>query len=209
MTPKQIIFVGIFILGAIGTVLVMQGKTFGPVEETREWDDPPESESEVESESDSDQLVLLDLDANEAPIASNQPTSAQPSGDQPVREVPQPTGEDVIRTFFNLIAEKSIPEAIGMMTPAMIGDESSKQSWGVQFNEMESVQINKITPWQQTDWKSSTQQYQVILSVEMSADAANAPIPYYGWDGDPDVRWVTLEQGDNGLWRIANIATGP
>jgi len=37
----------------------------------------------------------------------------------------------------------------------------------------------------------------------------NAPIPYYGWHDNPNVRWITLEKNSDGFWEIASLATGP
>ncbi len=47
--------------------------------------------------------------------------------------------EDVIRNFFRFIGEKRIPEAISLMTTPMIGEESSKQAWGANFNAINSA----------------------------------------------------------------------
>jgi hypothetical protein len=59
----------------------------------------------------------------------------------------------------------------------MVQDDSAKQAWGVQLNEMESVAINKIEPWMKAEWPDKTQTHKVTLSINMSADSATGPIP--------------------------------
>ena len=132
----------------------------------------------------------------------NQPTS------QPTSPVPLSTEEDVIRNFFQLINEKRIPEAISMMTAEMAGDESSKQAWGVQFNDINSINVLKIEPSMKENWTENKHSYKLTVEVYVSSDAANAPIPYYGWQNGENTRWITLEKMGN-VWKIAEIATGP
>jgi hypothetical protein len=122
--------------------------------------------------------------------------------------VPLPQEEDIIRTFFNLIGEGRPTDAISMMTQSTIGNDTSKQTWGVQFNAFKSVSVDKIEPSMQEEWTTAKHTYKVTLNVQMKLEAQSAPIPNYGWDNGLNIRWIPLEKVDN-LWKIAGIATGP
>lgn len=117
--------------------------------------------------------------------------------------VPLPLQTDIIRSFFELINTQRAADAISMMTQRMAGDDSSKQAWGVQFNDMEKVKIVKI------ENTTDPNVLKVSLEVEMNPRAANAPIPYYGWDSNPNIRFIKMDKDGGKVWRIDEIATGP
>jgi len=122
--------------------------------------------------------------------------------------VPLPQEEDIIRNFFALIDEQKIPEAINMLSVSMVPDDSAKQAWGVQFNDIKSINVLKLEPSMPESWTEETHSYKVTLEAYVSSDAASAPIPYYGWEDNPNIRWVELvKEGE--LWKINSIATGP
>lgn len=112
--------------------------------------------------------------------------------------VPLPQQEDIVRTFFNLISEKRIPEAIAMMEVP----EESKQAWGVQLDSFESLSLKKIE-------KNGQDAFMVVLTVKMKAISANGPIPYYGYEEGDNVRWIGLRKGSDNLWKITGFATSP
>jgi hypothetical protein len=119
-----------------------------------------------------------------------------------VNSVPLPSQEDIIRTFFELINEKRIPEAINMMTKENNTDDSVKQAWGVMFNAFKLITVTSIEA-------ASENFYKVNLIIEMNEDAASVkPIPYYGFGNGQFTRWIGLEKEDN-LWKISGIASGP
>ena len=122
--------------------------------------------------------------------------------------VPMLQEADIVRIFFTLINEKQINDAISMMTPKMIGDESQKQAWGVQFNSFKSLKVSNVEESMKEEWSDSQHNYKVTLDVQMKPEAAQVPIPYYGWDEGSNIRWVTLEK-ISGIWKISSIATGP
>lgn len=128
-------------------------------------------------------------------VVSSQPTPTSQTS------APIPSGEDIVRNFFSLISEGKIADAINMMTPTAIGNDSQKQAWGVQFNAFKKINVKKIEP-------SLENTYKVILDIEMKPESANAPIPYYGYENGENFRWVGLEKIDNS-WKITGIATGP
>jgi len=123
--------------------------------------------------------------------------------------VPLPTGKDIVRTFFNLINEKRIPEAVSMLDQSTVPDDSAKQAWGVQFNSISQVIVKSIEDYNKTEWSSTEQTFKVILTMKMNPDSANAPIPYYGYENGDNVRWITIRKNNQNLWKIMGIATGP
>ena len=123
--------------------------------------------------------------------------------------VPLPLPEDIVRLFFELINEKRIPEAIDLMTDQMVGDDFSKQMWGVQFNAIQSIKVQTIEPSFEDQWTESEKMFKVVLEVSVSPGAKDEPIPYYGWDSNPSTRWVSIKKSANGLWEIDSLATGP
>lgn len=113
--------------------------------------------------------------------------------------VPLPSQESIINTFFNLINEKKISEAINMMT---IPDETTKQAWGVQFNDFDSVKVISTK-------KFTDDIYQVELAAKINPQAASYPIPYYGYSDQGDIRFIKLVKNNQGIWKIESINTSP
>ena len=66
-----------------------------------------------------------------------------------------------------------------------------------------------IKPFDADNWTEDSQLYQVTLEIYVSSDAANAPIPYYGYVDNPNTRFISLTKNEAGIWQIATIATGP
>ena len=119
---------------------------------------------------------------------------------------PLPQAKDTVSNFFNLINENKISDAVNMLSPSTISNESSKQAWGVQFNAFEKITVKQIESATQP---AGANTYKVTLDVKMKPGTQNVqPIPYYGWGNGEFVRWITLENV-NGLWKITGIATGP
>lgn len=124
-------------------------------------------------------------------------------------DVPLPSGEDIIRTFFELINEKRIPAAIDMMSRTEIEDDSQKQAWGVEFNAFESIKTKSVVAYNKESWTDKEQEYKVNLTVQMKPEAAKSgPIPNYGFDNGDNVRWIMLVK-ENNLWKVKGIGTGP
>lgn len=139
--------------------------------------------------------------------SASKPTT--PCSTKQASSVPLPTGEDIVRSFFELINEKRIPEAVLMMTKINTENDSTKQAGGVQFNAFESIKAKSIEAYDKENWTNDQQEYKVNLAVQMKPEAASGPIPNYGFDnGDNNIRWVILVK-ENNLWKISGIATGP
>lgn len=112
-----------------------------------------------------------------------------------------PQQEDIVRNFFDLINEGKITEAVEMLSPQAISDESQKQAWGVQFNAFEKIVVKKIEP-------AGENNYKVTLDVQMKPESANAVMPFYGYENGTNIRWIGLVK-INDLWKITGLATGP
>jgi hypothetical protein len=120
-------------------------------------------------------------------------------------QVPLPSQEDIVRTFFNQINEKKIPEALGMLSSAAVPDDAAKQAWTVQFYNFNKVTVTNIQKEANSNGKNL---YRVDLQVQISPEFANAPIPNYGYTDGENVRWIELVK-ENDSWKITGIATGP
>jgi hypothetical protein len=121
---------------------------------------------------------------------------------------PLPTEEDVIRNFFNLINEGKPADAVMAMSKQNTENDSTKQAWAVQFEAIKSINILKIEKSMEENWTENSHDYKVTLEAYVSSESANAPIPYYGWGDNPNIRWIRIVKEDD-LWKINGIATGP
>lgn len=191
MKGKWPIIIFFLVLAGIGTWLVVgKGMEFTA----------PIAEEEDETQ------LLKRINSTPTPLPENTPTT-EISPTSVASTVSLPTEEDIIRTFFGLIDEARIPEAVAMMSVEAVPDDSYKQAWGVQFNALDSIKVSKIEPYDQENWSSSSHTYKINLEAAVSENAANAPIPYYGWGNGDNLRWVEIiKEGD--LWKINQIATG-
>jgi len=134
-------------------------------------------------------------------IQSGQAVAKPTTPPTQVPQVPQAQGEDVVRNFLSLISEGKISDAVNMMVPRAIADDSQKQAWGVQLNAFKKLELKKIEP-------AGDNMYQVTLDVEMKPEAAGGPIPFYGYENGENIRWIGLEKVDN-VWKVTGFATGP
>ena len=142
-----------------------------------------------------------------------QPSSQETQAISPTIElthttVPLLKEEDVIRTFFELINEHHINDAVMMMSQVNISNNSTKQAWGVQFNAIKSINIQKIEASMPENWTDYKHVYKTTLETYVSSEAANAPIPYYGWQDNPNIRWVVIVK-EADIWKIDGLATSP
>jgi len=143
----------------------------------------------------------LTSDSNLTPTLTPMPTAKA--------VVPLPQETDIVNSFFRLINEHKVSDAIGMLASDMAGSDSEKQSWAVTFNAFESVSIKTVESSMPEEWTVNKHTYKVVLDVKMKPESANAqPMPYYGWGNGEFYRWVTLEKIGN-LWKIDGISTGP
>lgn len=160
-------------------------------------------------------FVLILSGCGPSQISNNSlPTSrpASPSQGGPISHFPSPassssaplpTTEDIVRTFFELINEKRIPEAVGMLSSTTAPDESTKQTWGVNFNTLDSISIKSIAEWQKPDWTENKMSYKVIVVAKVKPNPQ-----FYAWDEGENTKWINLVK-ENNLWKISEIASGP
>jgi len=112
----------------------------------------------------------------------------------------------VISQFFALINDHRVSDALAMMSPELV-PEADRAAWTRQFSAIKSIRVMDIRP---ADTKRSGPcfEYKVTLEADVSSEAANEPIPYFGWDDNPNLRWIHLcPRGDQ--WLISSIGTGP
>lgn len=143
-----------------------------------------------------------------AKVAELLKTGTTTSSTDNSNQVSQNDDEQFIRNFFGLIEDKKASEAVMIMTSKNTTDDSIKQAWGVQFNNMNSVKVVSIEPSMQESWSESSRQYKVVLDMVMNPNSANEPIPYYGYENGQNTRFINLLK-ENGAWRVDGIATGP
>jgi hypothetical protein len=126
-----------------------------------------------------------------------------------IAEVPLPQGEDIVRSFFNLIEEGRIPEAVAMMDVSAVPNESAKQAWGVQLNVFSLIAVKSIEPSNIGDETEGQKTYKLVLDVSIKPGSEKAVIPNYGWENGENIRWVSLKKDESGMWKILGIGTGP
>ena len=113
---------------------------------------------------------------------------------------------ETIRQFFALIDNHRGGDALAMMSPELVPD-ADRAAWTRQFTAIKSIRVVDIRP-ADTGRSGRCFLYKVTLKADVSAEAANEPIPYFGWDDDPNLRWIELcPRGDE--WLISSIGTGP
>jgi len=133
------------------------------------------------------------------------PTQSDFSSSVISQTVPFPTGDDVIRTFVQLINEKKIPEAISMMDATLVPSDSAKQQYGVVFNSFSKNLIQEIGPesFGKEEWGEGEERYRVDLQITKKPGSQENL-----WDEGLNTRWITvLKQQDR--FMIHDIATGP
>ena len=111
-----------------------------------------------------------------------------------------------ISQFIALINDHRVSDALAMMSPELVPD-ADRAAWTRQFSAIKSIRVMDIRP---ADTKRSGPcfEYKVTLEADVSSEAANEPIPYFGWDDNPNLRWIHLcPRGDQ--WLISSIGTGP
>lgn len=128
-------------------------------------------------------------------------TSSENTNQTATPAVPLPTEEDIIRTFFNLLNEKRIPEAISMMTDNITQNDSLKQQWGVSFNSWEKITLTSIEPYD-FEWTDTKHTYLVNFNLQIKPGMENM------WENGENTRFVTIVKQNN-LWKIEGFSTGP
>ena len=116
--------------------------------------------------------------------------------------------QSMVRTFFQHLSDGNISEAVLMMSPEVIANDSTKQAWGVQLNSFSFLQLLSVDPVMKEEWTNTTEEYKVVINAKMKQESATALIPYYGWNDGSNTRFIILEKKGN-IWYIQAIGTGP
>jgi hypothetical protein len=120
-----------------------------------------------------------------------------------VPSVSLPSREDIVRNFCELINEGNISDAVSMMD---ISDDTTKQSWGVTFNNFSSFNLVNI---EKSSIDERGNSFEVDIDITLKEDLTNLPIPNYGWENGMNKRWINLIEKEKGIYKITEIATGP
>ena len=111
--------------------------------------------------------------------------------------------------FFQALQDKNTSLSLGMLDPSNLPDENTLKEWEKHFSSFEKAQVVSIDPENQDSWTLDEHTYKVTVDIKMLPEAASATIPNYGWQNGDNIRWVTVRRGEDGLWRVLEIATGP
>jgi hypothetical protein len=105
-----------------------------------------------------------------------------------------------------LIDGHRVSDALAMMTQELVPD-ADRAAWTRQFAAIRSMHVVDIRP-ADTGRVGPCFKYKVTIRADVAPEAANEPIPYFGWDDNPNLRWIELcPRGDK--WLISSIGTGP
>jgi len=113
-----------------------------------------------------------------------------------------------VEEFFELVNAQLPDDALGMLSGTLVATEADKRAWREQLEAIKSIHVQDVQPVAVADWTPTRHFFKVILEAYVSQECANAPIPYYGWHDNPNIRWVMIENM-LGQWLISGISTGP
>ncbi|MBI4779496.1 hypothetical protein HY797_03535 [Candidatus Falkowbacteria bacterium] len=116
---------------------------------------------------------------------------------------PEEAGESqrsVASNFLDNLSNLKIQESLAMMDV----NDNAKQSWGVNFNTIVSLKVNKIEEAFKEEWTATRQTFKVELDVKVKPEGEQV-----GWRNGTNYRWVTLEKNASGTWLIHEIANNP
>jgi hypothetical protein len=114
-----------------------------------------------------------------------------------------------VEEFFALVNAHQVDDAMAILGGSLVATEEDRQGWRMQLNAILSIRVQSIAPALVEDWTATRQIFKLAVAAHVSDAAANEPIPYFGWESGPNIRWVTTELGGQGQWQITAIATGP
>jgi hypothetical protein len=113
-----------------------------------------------------------------------------------------------LEEFFVIVNSRDVNEAMKSMAQVMINTPEKRKGWRNQLAAIRSIHVLGVEPTRTQEWKDNLHIFKVTLEV-LAENPANAPIPFYGWGDNPNVRWVTMKLNNQRRWIIAEIATGP
>lgn len=107
--------------------------------------------------------------------------------------------EAVARDFLNALSAKDVQKALGMMD----ADENTKQSWGVNFNSIQSLEIKKMEEAFKDEWTPTRQSFKATLNVKVTEQGEQM-----GWNNGENFRWISLQK-NGATWQVHEIANNP
>jgi len=131
----------------------------------------------------------LSFEIKKNPVEIEEPAVAKPTEPQ----------QQVVEDFWNNLAGKNIEAALKMMD----ANEGTKQAWGVNFNNLESLSVKKIEPTFQEEWTSTRQSFKVTLEVKIKPAGEEM-----GWQQGQNYRWISLQKNGE-VWQIHELAGNP
>jgi len=112
-----------------------------------------------------------------------------------------------LEEFFTIMNSRDVDEAMKSMAPTMLRTTRERRAWRRQLAAIRSIHILDIHPARVDDWSGTRHIFKVTLEANVE-DTSDAPIPFFGWQDNPNVRWITMELDSRRRWVIAEIATG-
>jgi hypothetical protein len=113
-----------------------------------------------------------------------------------------------LEEFFALVDSGDIDGALASMGPALLRDSGERLAWSQHLSAIQSIHVLAAEPFNTAGWSDNRQMFKVVLEAHVE-DVPDAPIPFFGWHDNPNVRWITMELDSNRHWRVTAIATGP
>jgi hypothetical protein len=113
---------------------------------------------------------------------------------------------ETIQRFIGAINERR-PTAVGMLSAELIPNAAAKREWTRHFSAIKSIHVIAIEP-SAVATMAPCYEYKVKLEAHVSADP-EAAMPFYGWEDNPNFRWIRLCPDARGTWAISSFGTGP
>jgi hypothetical protein len=124
----------------------------------------------------------------------------------PVQALPAEHVETIQR-FIGAINEHRPTDAVGMLSAELVPDAAAKRDWLRHFSAIKSIHVMAIEP-SALATMAPCAQYKVKLEAHVAADPS-AAMPFYGWEDNPNFRWIRLCPDGRGMWTISSFGTGP
>jgi hypothetical protein len=115
--------------------------------------------------------------------------------------------EELIYLLFGSINNRQNQEAVKLLNQRLNPNRETEKRWLEQFNAIRSVHIMDIREISRDAWTDTKKIYKVTLEIYVDNSAAEAPIPNYGWEDNPNIRFVTVIKISN-RWFVDQIGTG-
>jgi hypothetical protein len=115
--------------------------------------------------------------------------------------------EELITLLFGSIDNRQNQEAVKLLSQNLNPSKETERLWVEQFNAIRSVHILDLKEISKDTWTETKKIYKVTLEIYVDKPAANAPIPYYGWEDNPNIRFITVVKINN-RWYVDQIGTG-